>query len=104
MLQYNIVMQNERGFVQMTLEDLSNIIEHKINQNKDFIKFTFYELRVKHNLSEDDSNIAIKLIKQKLSNYGYNVYLTGQKYIYNSKENIVPTNILLIAIKSPTIK
>ena len=69
MLQYNIVMQNERGFVQMTLEDLSNIIEHKINQNKDFIKFTFYELRVKHNLSEDDSNIAIKLIKQKLSKF-----------------------------------
>ena len=33
MLQYNIVMQNERGFVQMTLEDLSNIIEHKINHN-----------------------------------------------------------------------
>ena len=104
MLQYNIVMQNERGFVQMTLEDLSNIIEHKINQNKDFIKFTFYELRVKHNLSEDDSNIAIKLIKQKLSNYGYNVYLTGEKYTYNSTESVVPTNILLIAIKSPTIK
>ena len=104
MLQYNIVMQNERGFVQMTLEDLSNIIEHKINQNKDFIKFTFYELRVKHNLSEDDSNIAIKLIKQKLSKYGYNVYLTGEKYTYNSTESVVPTNILLIAIKSPTIK
>lgn len=86
----------------MTLEFLNELIEYKINQNKDFIKFTFYELRVKYNLSEDDSNIAIKLIKQKLSNYGYNVYLTGQKYIYNSKENIVPTNILLIAIKSPT--
>ena len=86
----------------MTLEFLNEFIEYKINQNKDFIKFTFYELRVKYNLSEDDSNIAIKLIKQKLSNYGYNVYLTGQKYIYNSKENIVPTNILLIAIKSPT--
>ena len=86
----------------MTLEFLNELIEYKINQNKDFIQFTFYELRVKYNLSEDDSNIAIKLIKQKLSNYGYNVYLTGQKYIYNSKENIVHTNILLIAIKSTT--
>lgn len=95
-------MQNERGFVQMTLEDLSNIIEHKINQNKDFIKFTFYELRVKYNLSEEDCDTTIKLIKQKLSNYGYNVYLTGEKYKYNFVENTVPINILLVAIKSPT--
>lgn len=88
----------------MTLEFLNELIEHKIYQNKDFIKFTFYELRVKYNLSEDDCNTTIKLIQQKLSNYGYNVYLTGEKYIYNSTESIVPTNILLIAVKSPTVK
>ena len=82
MLQYNIVMQNERGFVQMTLEDLSNIIEHKINQNKDFIKFTFYELRVKHNLSEDDSNIAIKLIKQKLKTWVFGNHRTASAILF----------------------
>lgn len=86
----------------MTLEFLNELIEYKINQSKDFIKLTFYELRVKYNLSEDDINVAIKLITQKLINYGYNVYLTGEKYTYNSTRSIVPTNILLIAIKSPT--
>ena len=86
----------------MTLEFLNELIEYKINQSKDFIKLTFYELRVKYNLSEDDINVAIKLITQKLSNYGYNVYLTGEKYTYNSTRSIVPTSILLIAIKSPT--
>lgn len=88
----------------MTLEFLNNVIDNKINQNKNFIKFTFYELRVKFNLSEDDSNAAIKLIKQKLTNYGYNVYLTGEKYNFNSAISTVPINVLLIAIKSPTLK
>ena len=86
----------------MTLEFLNNVIENKINQNKNFIKFTFYELRVKYNLSTDDSNAAIKLIKQKLSNYRYNVYLTGENYTLNSTVSTVPINVLLIAIKTPT--
>ena len=88
----------------MTLEFLNDVIENKINQNKNLIKFTFYELRVKYNLSEDDCNTAIKLIKQKLSNYGYKVYRTGEKYNLNSTISTVPINILLIAFKSPTIK
>lgn len=86
----------------MTLGFLNELIENKINENRNFIKFTFYELRVKYNLSEDDSNAAIKLIKQKLTNYGYNVYRTGENYTLNSTVCTVPINILLIAIKSPT--
>ena len=88
----------------MTLEFLNELIENKINQNKYFIQFTFYELIVKHDLPKDSSDSVTQLIKQKLINYGYKVYVTGEKYIYNSTESVVPTNILLIAVKSPTMK
>lgn len=86
----------------MTLEFLNELIENKINQNKYFIQFTFYELIVKHNLPKDSSDSVTELIKQKLINYGYKVYVTGESYTFNSTTYTIPINILLIAIKSPT--
>ena len=89
-------------FTQMTLEMLNDIIESKINQNENFIIFTFYELMVKHDVHKDESGAVIDLIKQKLINYNYDVYITGESYIFNSVTYTVPINISLIAIKSPT--
>jgi hypothetical protein len=34
----------------MTLEDIRNSTDKKIIENEDFIKYTFYELRVKEDL------------------------------------------------------
>jgi hypothetical protein len=86
----------------MTLEMLNDIIESKINQNENFIIFTFYELMVKHDVHKDESGTVIDLIKQKLINYNYDVYTTGESYTLNSVTYTVPINISLIAIKSPT--
>ena len=87
----------------MTLEFLNELIEKKINQNKNFLKFTFYELVVKNNLPKDDCNATTQLIKRKLINYGYKVYLTGESFTYNSISYTIPNNILLIAIKNSTL-
>ena len=86
----------------MTLEMLNDIIESKINQNENFIIFTFYELMVKHDVRKDESGAVIDLIKQKLIKYNYDVYTTGESYTLNSVTYTVPINISLIAIKSPT--
>ena len=88
----------------MTLEMLNDIIESKINQNENFIIFTFYELMVKHDVHKDKSGAVIDLIKQKLINYNYDVYITGESYIFNSVTYTVPINISLIAIKNPYFK
>ena len=86
----------------MTLEELNDIIESKINQNENFIIFTFYELMVKRDVHKSESDAVINLIKTKLINYNYDVYTTGESYTLNSVTYTVPINISLIAIKSPT--
>ena len=38
----------------MTTEFVTNYIDKKLNENDNFIRYTFYELRVKNNLSEEE--------------------------------------------------
>lgn len=83
----------------MTMEYVSNYIDKKINENPKFIRFTFYELRVKENLSESDMLYLIALAAQRLSNNRYLVYKTGQQYTLGGQTKIVESNELLVAIK-----
>jgi len=78
---------------------VEKIIEKKIIEDENFIKFTFYELRVKENLSEEDMYGFIAFAKNKLENLNYKTYRTRQKYEYNYKTDIVKDNELLVAIK-----
>lgn len=83
----------------MTLEDIRNSTDKKIIENDKFIKYTFYELRVKENLSEEEMYYFISLVSTRLKNLGYLIYRTGQRYFYDYKEQYVKDNELLIAIK-----
>lgn len=83
----------------MTLEDLDTNINNKINKNENIIKYTFYELRIKANLSEQDMYYVLSIIRTKLENMGYSVYSTGQRYTFENSEKIVRTNELLVGIK-----
>ena len=40
----------------MTMFEISNYLDNKINENEEFIRITFYEIRVKYDLTEKDSN------------------------------------------------
>lgn len=84
----------------MTLEFIDNNINNKINKNEDFIKYTFYELRVKENLTEEEMYSFLSFARTKLENIGYKVYRTGQKYFYDYKEKTVKSNELLVAIRN----
>ena len=83
----------------MTIEDVSNIIDKKIERNDKIVKFSFYELRVKENLSESDTYYVLYLIRNKLENSGYSVYSTGQQYKYENSIKRVLSNELLVGVK-----
>ncbi|MBO4815875.1 MAG: hypothetical protein J5507_02895 [Clostridia bacterium] len=74
-------------------------LENKLKENEEIIKYSFYELTVKYNLSESDKNLFLKLLKIKLENNNYNVYTEGQIYEYNNTRKEVKENELIVAIK-----
>lgn len=80
-----------------------NIIEitlkEKMNKNANYIRYTFYELRVKYNLSEEDTDRFLGLIRTKLQNENYRVYFTGARFEYRDAKIKVQDNELIIAVK-----
>ena len=84
-------------------KEIINIIEktlkEKLNKNMDYIRYTFYELRVKYNLSEQDTDRFLDLIRTKLQNENYKVYFTGARFEYKDAKMKVQDNELMIAVK-----
>jgi len=83
----------------MTLEELDKDINKKIQENENFIRYTYFELKVKHNLSEGEIDEVLRLARNKFENLGYRVYFTGAKYNYQGQNREVESNEYLVAIK-----
>ena len=83
----------------MTMKQLTDFLDEKINENDNFIKITFYEIRVKYNLSEQETELFIELATNRFNNLGYNVYCTTETYKYKNQTNIVQPNELMVAIR-----
>lgn len=85
----------------MTDEFVINYINEKIenSQDKNYIRYTFYELRVKNNLNEEEVDRFLEINKNYFENKGYNVFFTGAKFTYKSAKITVQPNELMIAIK-----
>lgn len=83
----------------MTKEFITHYIDKKIYDDENYIRFTFYELRVKCNLSEEDVNEFLEVSKNYFENKGYNVYFTGANYEYKNARRTVQSNELMVAIK-----
>lgn len=84
----------------MTLLEIDEDIHRKISENEKYVRYSYFELRVKHNLSEDDAITFVKLAKNKLENMDYRVYLKGERFIFEDANRIVEKNEYLIAIKN----
>lgn len=84
-------------------KDIVNIIETtlkaKMQKDDSYIRYTFYELRVKYNLSDQDTDRFLELIRRKLQNENYRVYFTGARFEYNNATMMVQDNELMIAVK-----
>lgn len=84
----------------MIKELCTKLLDLKIAENENFIRFTFYELRVKNNLSEDETEEFLRLAKTWLENKEYEVYVGNARYTYNNANQNVQPNELLIAFKN----
>ncbi|MBO5005425.1 MAG: hypothetical protein J6D03_09390 [Clostridia bacterium] len=88
----------------MNDKEIVNLIEttltEKLYKNDNYIRYTYYELKVKYNLNEDDLDRFLILIRTKLENDNYNVYFTDAKFIYENANRTVQPNEILIAIKN----
>ena len=78
---------------------IENTLKDKIKSNPNYIRYSFYELRVKYNLSEEDTDRFLFLIRTRLENENYKVYFTGAKFEYKNSNRTVQDNELMIAIK-----
>ena len=84
----------------MTLEFITNFINKKICENQEILTFTFYELRVKSNLSEQETQRFLELAQIRLKNLGYSTYTTGEQFVYENTTKSVKENELMVAIKN----
>lgn len=78
---------------------IDRLIEEKIEQNQEFLRFTFYEVMVKEKVPNSQENEFNMLAKNKLNNMRYIVYLQDQEFIYNEAKMRIQPNELLIAVK-----
>ena len=84
----------------LTVEFIDNELNKKLAANNKIIIYTYFELRVKLNLSKIEANRFLELTKIKLENIGYRVYMTEETYIFEEHAKIVQENELLVAIKN----
>ena len=82
------------------LADITEYLDNKIRQNNKLLIFTFYELRIKMDLTEPTIEKFLRLSETRLNNLGYLTYKPGDIYEYNEKKEIVKDNELLIAVKN----
>ena len=84
----------------MTLKFIEDYINEKLNENDEYVRFTYYELKVKNNLNEVDIKTFLELAKNKFENMGYKVYFINDQYSYNGEIKKVEQNEFMVAIKN----
>ena len=83
----------------MTLKLIDDYLNKKIRDSEEYFVISFFDLRVKFNLSKEDTAVFLNLSVIRLKNIGYRVYLTNQEYDYHGEHRVVKSNELLVAIK-----
>lgn len=83
----------------MSLEEITELIDSKIEKAPNCIIFTWFEIRVRKNLTEEQTDEFLRLARNRLENLNYKVYFTGAKFVYENANRTVQDNELLIAIK-----
>ena len=96
---YHVAFVYEKGSFNTMKQFITEYLDNKIKQNEDMIIITFYELRIKYDLSEDETQEFLSLSKIRLENMKYQVYFTGAKYEQNGVIKTVQDNELMVAIK-----
>lgn len=78
---------------------IDELIEEKLAIDDNFLRFTFFEVRVKKGVKEEEEKEFAQFAGIKLTNMGYTVYFQDQEFIYKEAKRRVQINELIIAIK-----
>lgn len=84
----------------LNIDFIDNELNKKLAENDRIIIYTYYEVRIRLDLSKVDANKFLELTKIKLENTGYRVYMSGDTYIFEEHVREVQENELLVAIKN----
>ena len=76
-----------------------NLIESKETKNENYIRYSYYELKVKSNLSEKEIDEVLKISRDYFENKGYKVYFTNAEFEYQNAKRKVEINEYMIAFK-----
>ena len=77
----------------MTLEELDKDINKKIAENEEFVRYTFFELKVRHNLSEDEID---ELFEESIilpTQYEINEYKMMEDFIETIDNSEISNNL-----------
>lgn len=93
---------------EMKSEDLFKFVENfvnvKITKNNNIVKFSYFEIKIKMNMDEEDIDRFLKCSKIILEDQGYQVYQLGEKYNFEGEQRKVEDNEFLVAIPNNTVK
>ena len=77
----------------LTQQELSKFLN--ISQ----VAYSYYELKIKSNLSDEEIDRFLKVNRDYFENHGYKVYFTNARYDYKGGVQNVQPNELMIAFK-----
>ena len=83
----------------MTDKFIFEYIDFKEKQSSEFIRYSYYELKIKSNLSDEEIDRFLKVNRDYFENKGYKVYFTNARYEYKGAFQNVQPNELMIAFR-----
>lgn len=83
----------------MTDQFIFDYISKKEKENSNFIRYSYYELKIKSNLNDEEIDRFLRVNRDYFENKGYKVYFTNARYCYKGAEQNVQLNELMIAFK-----
>ena len=81
-------------------EYVKKYIADKLEIDKNYVRYSYYDLRVNQNLSEGEVNDFLRCSKKLLEGLGFNVYFTGARFKYQGAARIVESNEYMIAYQN----
>lgn len=73
--------------------------KEKESENKDYIEYFYYELKVKARLTEEQIDEVLRVSRDYFENKNYSVYFTNAKFEYQNVKRKVEINDYMIAFK-----
>ena len=76
-----------------------SLIESKEKEDENYIRYSYYELKVKDNLSENEIDEVLRISWDYFEYKGYKVYFTNAEFEYKNAIRKVESNEYMIAFK-----